>query len=101
MSVMDHLKNVGTLFYVIDPYSTMFEKVSDIPKPDWLTRVSLEKSLTITHCFLSKKIFQGMPYFFVFVVLEHAILKWQGKAGIRLNDGLMSLANGIIMLMMQ
>ena len=42
-----------------------------------------------------------MPYFFVFLVVEHVILKVQGKEGIRLNDGLMSLANGIIMLMMQ
>lgn len=43
MSVLDHIKNVGTLFYVIDPYSTMYEKEADIPKPDWLARVSLKK----------------------------------------------------------
>ena len=36
---MEHLKAIGTLFYVIDPKETMFEKVSDIPKPDFTTRV--------------------------------------------------------------
>ena len=36
---MDHLKAIGTLFYVIDPKETMYEKVSDIPKPDFTTRV--------------------------------------------------------------
>ena len=33
------------------------------------------------------------------IVVEQIILKLQGKRGIRLNDGLMSIANGIIMLM--
>jgi len=75
------LKAIGTLFYVIDPKETMYEKVSDIPKPDFTTR--------------------AMPYFFLFVVIEHVILKLQGKKGVRLNDGIMSFANGIIMLMMQ
>merc|ERR1719433_183080 len=42
-----------------------------------------------------------MPYFFGFVIIEHIILKLKGKPGVRLNDGLMSFANGIIMLMMQ
>ena len=42
-----------------------------------------------------------MPYFFLFVVIEHVILKLQGKRGVKLNDGIMSFANGIIMLMMQ
>ena len=36
---MEHLKAIGTLFYVIDPKETMYEKVSDIPKPDFTTRV--------------------------------------------------------------
>lgn len=75
------MKAIGTLFYVIDPKETMYEKVSDIPKPDFTTR--------------------AMPYFFLFVVIEHVILKLQGKKGVRLNDGIMSFANGIIMLMMQ
>ena len=42
-----------------------------------------------------------MPYLFGFVVVEHIILKLKGKPGVRINDGLMSFANGIIMLMMQ
>lgn len=42
-----------------------------------------------------------MPYFFMLMVVEHVILKLKGKEGIRINDGVMSMANGIIMLMMQ
>ena len=42
-----------------------------------------------------------MPYFFGFVIIEHIILKLKGKRGVRLNDGIISFANGIIMLMMQ
>jgi len=74
-----HLKGFGSLFYVVNPYETMFEKVSDVPNPGYLST--------------------GFPYFFAMIVLEHIILKLQGKRGIRLNDGLMSIANGIIMLM--
>jgi len=78
---MEHLKGLGTLFYVIDPYSTMYEKISDLPHPDFMSK--------------------AMPYFFGLMVVEHIILKLKGKPGIRLNDGVMSMANGVIMLMMQ
>ena len=30
---MEKLKELGSLFYVVNPYETMFEKVSDIPTP--------------------------------------------------------------------
>ena len=33
------LKGLGTLFYVVNPYETMFEKVSDLPHPDWTAKV--------------------------------------------------------------
>ena len=36
---MEHLKGLGTLFYVIDPYSTMYEKISDLPHPDFMSKV--------------------------------------------------------------
>ncbi len=36
---MEHLKGIGSLFYLVNPYETMFEKVSDIPKPDWTAKV--------------------------------------------------------------
>merc|ERR1712062_150782 len=78
---MEHLKKIGTLFYAVNPYEYMFKDVSDIPKTDVFA--------------------QAMPYFFGFVIIEHIILKLKGKRGVRLNDGIMSFANGIIMLMMQ
>ena len=40
---MEKLKELGSLFYVVNPYETMFEKVSDIPTPDWTAKV-------IVHC---------------------------------------------------
>jgi alkylglycerol monooxygenase len=43
-------------------------------------------------------IFQAFPYFAVLLALEHIILKLQGKRGIRINDGITSMANGIFML---
>ena len=36
---MEQLKGLGTLFYVVNPYETMFEKVSDLPTPDWTAKV--------------------------------------------------------------
>ena len=35
-----HLKGFGSLFYVVNPYETMFEKVSDLPNPGYLSTVS-------------------------------------------------------------
>ena len=39
---MEHLKGLGTLFYVIDPYSTMYEKISDLPHPDFMSKVLVQ-----------------------------------------------------------
>ena len=43
--------------------------------------------------------FQAAPFFFGMILLEHVVLKLQGKKGIRINDGLMSIGNGFIMIM--
>ena len=42
LATMEHLKGLGTLFYVIDPYSTMFEKISDLPHPDFMSKVLVQ-----------------------------------------------------------
>jgi len=76
---MEHLKNFGYLFYIANPYETSFEKLSDIPKPDYVGR--------------------AFPYFFGLIFMEQIILKLKGKEGIRLNDGFSSVANGIIMVL--
>ena len=36
---MEQLKNLGTLFYVVNPYETMYEKTADLPTPDWTAKV--------------------------------------------------------------
>ncbi len=35
-----HAKNFGGLFYLVNPYESMFENEKDIPKPNWTERVS-------------------------------------------------------------
>ena len=42
LATMEHLKGIGTLFYVIDPYSTMYEKISDLPHPDFMSKVLVQ-----------------------------------------------------------
>ncbi|RVE39955.1 hypothetical protein evm_015395, partial [Chilo suppressalis] len=37
------------------------------------------------------------PYFFTFMLLEHIVLKLKGKKGVRLNDGITSISNGIFL----
>jgi len=34
-----HLWGMGSLFYVVKPSETTFEKVEDLPHPDWITKV--------------------------------------------------------------
>jgi len=80
MDISEHLKLLGHTFYMIDPFSTMYEKVSDLPKPDWMTQL--------------------MPYFIGCIFLEHIVLKLQGKKGIRLNEGLINMSAGIWMFLL-
>ena len=54
---MEHLKGFGSLFYMVNPYETMFEKVEDVPNPGYLAT--------------------GFPYFFAMIVIEQIILKLQ------------------------
>ncbi|XP_047984338.1 alkylglycerol monooxygenase-like [Leguminivora glycinivorella] len=68
-------KGLGRMFYVINPKDTVFENVEDVPN----------------------FYVQAWPYFFMFMVLEHIILKLEGKKGIRLNDGITSLSNGMFL----
>lgn len=37
---MEQLKDFGALFYAVNPYESMFEKISDIPMPDYVAKVS-------------------------------------------------------------
>ncbi|KAH9643325.1 hypothetical protein HF086_012995 [Spodoptera exigua] len=39
---------------------------------------------------------QSWPYFFLFMILEHIVLRLEGKPGIRLNDGITSISHGIL-----
>ena len=44
---MEQLKGLGTLFYVVNPYETMFKKVYDLPSPDWTAKVILIELVTV------------------------------------------------------
>ncbi|XP_014365151.2 alkylglycerol monooxygenase [Papilio machaon] len=71
--VNSHLKGVGRLFYIHSPKDTMFERQEDVPN------------------FFR----QSWPYFLIFMVLEHIVLRLKGHKGIRLNDGITSISHGI------
>lgn len=70
----DHLKGIGRMFYLHSPQETMFERKEDVPN------------------FFR----QSWPYFFIFMILEHIVLRLEGKPGIRLNDGVTSISHGIL-----
>jgi alkylglycerol monooxygenase len=76
--LLHHAKGFGSLFYLINPYESMFETIDQLPNPSWFTK--------------------ALPYFAVLIALEQLILKHQGKRGIRINDGMTSVANGLFML---
>ncbi len=40
-----HLRGFGYLFYAISPNETSFERLEDLPKPDYITRVGESKLL--------------------------------------------------------
>jgi len=64
------------MFYIVDPKQTSFKDMASLPKDGYIQ--------------------QAMPYFFGMILLEWAVLFLKGK-GPRLNDGLMSVAHGLIM----
>ena len=33
------LKKIGYLFYVVDPKDSMFEKIDELPNPNYITQV--------------------------------------------------------------
>ncbi|KAI8423968.1 hypothetical protein MSG28_002636 [Choristoneura fumiferana] len=69
------VEGLGRMFYIINPKNSAIEDVEDVPN----------------------FYVQSWPYFFMFMVLEHIILKLEGKKGIRLNDGITSLSNGMFL----
>ncbi|XP_045494059.1 alkylglycerol monooxygenase-like [Colias croceus] len=74
-STSDFIEGFGRMFYVIDPKKTQFERIEEVPN----------------------FYVQSWPYFFTFMILEHIILKLKGKRGIRLNDGITSISNGLFL----
>ncbi|KAL0882112.1 hypothetical protein ABMA27_000677 [Loxostege sticticalis] len=73
-AVSEHLKGVGRMFYIHYPHETLYEKKEDVPN------------------FFR----QSWPYFFIFMILEHIVLRLKGSKGIRLNDGITSISHGIL-----
>merc|ERR1719365_549421 len=70
------IKNVARMFYIVDPVETSFKDMASLPKDGYIQ--------------------QAMPYFFGMIILEWAVLFLKGK-GPRINDGMMSVAHGLIM----
>ncbi|CAH0729166.1 unnamed protein product, partial [Brenthis ino] len=72
--VTNHLKGIGRMFYIHSPKEQLYEKPEDVPN------------------FFR----QSYPYFLIFMIIEHIVLRMEGKKGIRLNDGITSISHGII-----
>ena len=66
---------------MVNPWDTMYEKMSDIPKPNLVQ--------------------QSIPYFLGMVFLENFVRIYQERKAIRLNDGLTSFSHTLIRLMLQ
>lgn len=71
-TIQEHFRVVGRMFYIISHKDT-YQNKDDVPN------------------FFK----QSWPYFLLFMILEHCILRIKGKKGIRLNDGLTSISHGI------
>lgn len=72
--VTNHLKGIGRMFYIHSPKEQLYQKPEDVPN------------------FFR----QSYPYFLIFMIIEHIVLRLEGKKGIRLNDGITSISHGII-----
>ena len=78
---IEHLKGFGTLFYLVNPYETMYETVDDLPHPNWTA--------------------SAHKYFIFLITLEFLILQVKGAPyRVRFNDMFSSLANGMITTML-
>lgn len=144
--LLEQAKGMGSLFYLVNPYETMFKTPEEIPSPSYSFKVSSSSIfysiqaifivvvvtyslitsirqnlfgkdgctyeiiyhdgflLCLLHILLiilriskNANSFQSQKYFFSLMVLEHLILVWKGKPGIRLSDGMMSTAHGTMM----
>ncbi|XP_041970669.1 alkylglycerol monooxygenase-like [Aricia agestis] len=71
--VTQQLRGVGRMFYLHSPKEQLYEKPEDVPN------------------FFR----QSYPYFLIFMIIEHILLRFEGKKGIRLNDGITSISHGI------
>ncbi|CAG0901433.1 unnamed protein product, partial [Darwinula stevensoni] len=69
------IRGVGRLFYIVDPWETTFEKPEDVP--NYIT--------------------QTVPYFALGIILEEMIRWKQGRRLIRVDDGIVSLAGGLLL----
>ncbi|XP_040565958.1 alkylglycerol monooxygenase [Lepeophtheirus salmonis] len=77
--MMEVLKNIGVLFYIVNPYESLFEKPEDLPKPDWISR--------------------AIPYLYGSILLESIVYTALGrKNGPRFNDGINSITHGSYLL---
>ncbi|KAK9731312.1 Fatty acid hydroxylase [Popillia japonica] len=68
------LKNLGRMFYVIDPSETTYRTTQQVPN------------------FIQ----QAVPYFIIFILLENLLLWMEKKPAARLNDSITSISHGIL-----
>lgn len=72
--LLNGLKGIGRMFYIVNPAESTFENPEDVPK------------------FFRN----SWPYFLMFMLVENILLWIDKKPTFRLNDGLTSLSHGLI-----
>lgn len=73
--MLSHLKKAGYMFYIIDPRSTYFDRIKDIP--DYIT--------------------EAIPYFISMIIIEQLIILIKMKKTFALNDAITSMLQGTFM----
>ena len=71
---------MGRMFYIASPNETSFPDVKSLPSPSFIA--------------------QAPPYFFALIFLEWTIKFIQGETP-RLNDGMLSVVHGLLMMLME
>ncbi|CAD6235892.1 GSCOCG00008032001-RA-CDS [Cotesia congregata] len=70
----NYFKNVGILWYIVNPYESAFESVKEVPDYQY----------------------QSWFPFFLLIILEQLILLWKKKSSFRLNDHITSLSHWML-----
>jgi hypothetical protein len=59
--VTEHVKGFGSLFYMVNPYETMFEKPEDLPHPNWSNVIKLFTAVIYKFLYYARVLVPSKP----------------------------------------